>query len=87
MITAHVDEIGLVVTSIEKNGFLRISNVGGIDPSVMLAQEVTIHGNKDLYGIIGAKPPHLLKAEESKKAVKLKDLCIDTGLSSEQLAC
>ncbi len=85
MITAHLDEIGLMVKSIDEKGFVRISNIGGVDSKVLLAQEVVIHGRKDIFGVIGAKPPHLLKPEEVKKAVKMQDLVIDTGLSAEEV--
>lgn len=80
MITAHYDEIGLLVKSIDEAGFLRISNIGGIDAKILLAQEVTVHGKRDIAGVIGAKPPHLLKPEEAKKAVKMEDLYVDTGM-------
>jgi len=56
-----------------------------VDSKVLLAQEVVIHGKKEIYGIIGAKPPHLLTPEEIKKAVKMEDLVIDTGLSAEEV--
>ncbi|AUS96259.1 aminopeptidase [Clostridium thermosuccinogenes] len=85
MITAHCDEIGLMVKDIEDNGFVRVTTVGGIDARILLAQEVVIHGKKDLYGVIGAKPPHLLKPEEAQKAVKIKDLYIDTGIETSKL--
>jgi len=85
MITAHCDEIGLMVKDIDENGFIRITSVGGIDPRILLAQEVVVHGKRDLYGIIGAKPPHLLKPEDAKKAVKLEDLYIDTGFGADKL--
>lgn len=85
MITAHLDEVALIVTSIDDKGFIRISGVNGIDPKVLLGQEIIIHGTKDMYGIIGAKPPHLLKPEERKKAIKMKDLVIDTGLEVDKV--
>jgi putative aminopeptidase FrvX len=85
MITAHIDEVALIVTSIDKNGFIKISGLNGVDPKVLLGQEVTIHGKKEVFGIIGAKPPHLLKADERKNAVKMKDLCIDTGLDGDKV--
>jgi putative aminopeptidase FrvX len=86
MIMAHHDEIGFLVKSIDEKGFVKFTNVGGIDTKILLAQEVVIHGIKDVYGIIGAKPPHLIKPEESKKAVKMEDLYIDTGLSKESIS-
>jgi len=85
MVTAHMDEIGLMVKSIEDKGFVRFTNIGGIDTKILPAQEVVIHGKIDVYGIIGAKPPHLLKKEETSKAAKMEDMCIDTGLSSDEL--
>lgn len=85
MLTAHMDEIGFLVKSIDEKGFLKISNIGGIDPKILLAQEVIIHGQKELFGVIGAKPPHLLKPDETKKAVKLEDLRIDTGMTGDRI--
>lgn len=86
MITAHMDEIGFLVKSIDENGFVKLASVGGIDPKVLLAKEVVIHGKEDLFGVIGAKPPHLLKPEETSKSVKLEDLSVDTGLSREKVS-
>jgi len=85
MITAHVDEIGLIVTSIDKRGFIRFSNIGGVDPSILLAQEVIVHGRCDIPGIIGAKPPHLMSDADKKKRLKLCDLSIDTGIDDNEL--
>ncbi len=85
MITAHYDQVGLIVTGYEKSGFLRVSNMGGIDPKSLLACEVTIHGKEDIFGVIGAKPPHLLSKKEIEKNVKITGLFIDTGLSDEKL--
>jgi len=85
MVTSHYDEIGLLVKSIDGNGFIRFTNIGGVDPKILLAQEVIIHGKENIYGVIGAKPPHLLNQEEAKKAVDIKKLFIDTGMSSEEL--
>lgn len=86
MLAAHMDEIGLMVLKIEEKGFLRVTSVGGIDERTLLAQEVTVHGKKPLTGIIGAKPPHLQKPDERKKSVKMEDLYVDCGLSSEQIS-
>ncbi len=86
MIMAHHDEIGMLVKSIDDKGFIKFTNIGGIDSKILLAQEVVVHGSKDVYGVIGAKPPHLLKPEEVKKAAKMEDLYIDTGLSKESIS-
>lgn len=84
MVTAHMDEIGLLVKSIDERGFLKVTNIGGVDAKIMLAQEVVVHGSKDIIGIIGAKPPHLLKLEDAKNAVKLEDLSVDIGMNREK---
>lgn len=85
MLAAHMDEIGLMVTDIDDKGFIKFTTIGGIDPRTLLAQEVIVHGNKDLFGVIGAKPPHLQDESEREKAVNIEDLTIDVGFSKEQL--
>jgi len=85
LVMAHADEIGFLVKSIDDRGFIRFTNIGGMDSKILLAQEVVIHGRERLPGIIGAKPPHLLKPEETKKAVKLDELAIDTGMDAVQV--
>lgn len=85
MLAAHMDEIGLIVTRIEKEGFLRFTSVGGIDPRTLLAQEVTVHGREDIPGVIGAKPPHLTSKKERKKAVEMEKMFIDVGMSKDQV--
>lgn len=85
MISAHIDEIGFIVNSIDEKGFVGITTMGGIDSKILLAQEVVIHGRQDIIGIIGATPPHLLKQEDVGKAVKIKDLRVDTGLDGREL--
>jgi len=84
MLAAHMDEIGLMVTGIEK-GFLRITRVGGTDRRVLLGLEVTVHGERDLPGIVAARPPHVLPAEERKKTVPWTKLFVDVGLPAEEV--
>jgi len=83
MVTAHYDQIGLIVTGIDENGFLRFTNMGGVDPKVLAAQEVTVHGRKDTHGVIGTKPPHLIPPEDADKPVKMEDMLIDIGYDAE----
>lgn len=85
LITAHIDEIGFLVNSIDDKGFVGITNIGGTDSKILLAQEVIIHGRQDVLGIIGATPPHLLKPEDVGKAIKIRDLRVDTGYSGDEL--
>jgi putative aminopeptidase FrvX len=85
MLATHIDEIGLMVTKILDNGFVSFTSVGGINPSSLVAQDVTIYGRENVFGVIGIKPPHVTPESERKKALKLKDLYIDTGFSKEKL--
>lgn len=85
MIEAHMDEIGLIITDIDDRGFLYFSTIGGIDARIMLAQEVVIHGKSHITGVIGAKPPHILSAEERKQTVPKDKLYIDTGFSGDEI--
>src|SRR5690554_3635422 len=82
MLAAHIDEIGLMVKEIDKNGFVKFTNIGGIDQRTLLCQEVIIHGKKKIFGIIGAKPPHLTTEEERSKSIKMEDLVIDVGFDN-----
>ncbi|MCW3997245.1 MAG: M42 family metallopeptidase [Candidatus Bathyarchaeota archaeon] len=80
MLAAHMDEIGLMVKNISKEGFLQFAKMGGIDDRILLAQKVIVHTNKgDLVGIIGSKPPHIQKKEERNKIVTYDNLFIDIG--------
>ncbi|HZK01197.1 MAG TPA: M42 family metallopeptidase [Tissierellaceae bacterium] len=85
LLAAHMDEIGLMVKDIEENGFIRFTNVGGIDPRTILGQEVIVHGKEDLFGVIGAKPPHLQDSKEEDKAIKMEDMTIDIGFPYEKV--
>ncbi len=84
MLAGHMDEIGLMVTKLEK-GFLHFTSVGGFDVRTLLGQEVTVHGRKDLPGIIGSRPPHLLPQEEREKTIPIDKLFIDVGIGQEEL--
>ena len=88
MLSAHMDEIGMMVSAICDNGFVKFSPIGGFDWRTMLAQEVIIHGNggrQKVFGVIGIKPPHLTDPAERKKVVKQHDMAIDTGFSKKKL--
>lgn len=85
LLAGHLDEIGLMVTKIEDGGFIRITNVGGIDISILPGQAVTIYGKETLKGVIGAKPPHLQEPGESGNFIQMSDLYVDTGKTKEEL--
>jgi len=83
MVAAHMDEIGLMVRYIEDDGFLRFARLGGWFDQTLLNQRVVLHSEKgDIYGVIGSKPPHVMKEEEKKNVVKAGDMFIDVGASS-----
>lgn len=85
LLDAHFDEIGMLVSDITEEGFLRVVSVGGLDRRILPAAEVLIYGKETLYGVIGAVPPHLQKAEDHKTAPEIRDLLIDTGYDGESL--
>lgn len=87
MVAAHMDEIGLMVKNVTAEGFVQFVKIGGIDDRILIAQKVIIHtANRPLTGIIGSKPPHILKAEEKKKVIEAEALFIDVGASSNKEA-
>lgn len=85
MIGAHMDEISFMVTHIEEGGFLRFHTLGGFDPKTLTAQRVIVHGKKDLIGVMGSKPIHVMTVEERAKLPKTTDYFIDMGMSKEEL--
>jgi len=87
MLAAHMDEIGLIVRYIDKNGFIKFSKLGGINDQMLINQEVYIHSNGEkILGVIGSKPPHRMKAAEKKKPVQYENMFIDIGASSKENA-
>lgn len=80
MIAAHMDEIGFMVKHIDNNGFLRFHTLGGFDPKTLTAQRVIVHGKKDLIGVMGSKPIHIMSPDERNKPVHIHDFFIDLGL-------
>ncbi|MGB9740498.1 MAG: M42 family metallopeptidase [Candidatus Bathyarchaeia archaeon] len=87
MLAAHMDEIGLLVKTISKEGFLQFTKIGGIDDRILLAQKVLVYTEKGpLHGIIGSKPPHIQKEEERKRILTYDELFIDIGAESQEEA-
>jgi endoglucanase len=84
MLAAHMDEIGLMVSKIEK-GFLHIAEVGGFDRRVLPGQEVLVHARQPLPGIIASQPPHVLPSDQRNKITPLSELMIDVGLPEAQV--
>lgn len=85
MMAGHMDEIGMMVTYITKEGFLKFQTLGGWWDQVMLAQRVVIKTSLgDVPGLIGSKPPHILKPEERNKVTQKDQMFIDIGASSKE---
>ena len=85
MVGAHMDEISFMVTHIEEGGFLRFHTLGGFDPKTLTAQRVIVHGKKDLIGVMGSKPIHVMTTEERAKLPKTTDYFIDMGMTKEEV--
>jgi endoglucanase len=84
MLAGHIDEIGLIVTYIDDNGYAYIAPIGGWDPQVLVGQRLRFAGKGgDVYGVVGKKPIHLMRPEDRDKASKMTDLWVDVGASSK----
>lgn len=87
MLAGHMDEIGLLVKTVSKEGFLQFVKLGGIDDRVLLAQKVLVYTEKGpLHGIVGSKPPHIQKEDERKRIMTSDELFIDIGAASQEEA-
>ncbi|RLF23586.1 MAG: M42 family peptidase [Thermoprotei archaeon] len=86
MLAAHMDEVGLIVKAIEKEGVIRFAPIGGLDPRVLVSQRVIIHTRegKRIPGVISSIPPHIQEPQEREKAFKLEHLFIDIGATSDK---
>jgi endoglucanase len=84
LLAGHIDEIGVIVTYIDENGFIYFEAIGGWDPQVLVGQRMRFLGRDgDVFGVIGKKPIHLMKPEEREKASKLTDLWVDIGVTTK----
>ncbi len=87
MIAAHMDEVALAITSITKDGLLHFAKVGGIYDAVLANTRVKVHAdNGTIPGVVGIKPPHMMKEEELKKVIEHEHLLIDIGAQSKEEA-
>ena len=86
MIAAHMDEIGLMVTYINPQGFLSVSSVGGVDAAILPGMRVDVHTESGTYrGVVGRKPIHLIEAEERKNVTPISSLVIDLGMPAKKV--
>ncbi len=87
MLAGHIDEIGVMVTHIDEQGYLYIDGIGGWDGQVLVGQRIRLLGrDAPVLGVIGKKPIHLMKDEEKSKASKLTDLWLDIGAKDRAAA-
>jgi putative aminopeptidase FrvX len=88
MIAAHMDEIGLMVSHIDDEGFLRFVPLGGWSDQTLLGQRLVLHTRDGghIPAVVGSRPPHLMDAEDRKKVIKIKDMFIDCGADSPTTA-
>ena len=82
LLDAHIDQVGFIVTYITEDGFLKVSDCGGIDRRLLLAQQVTVYGSEIIKGIITSMPPHL--EDNSKNVPEVNDIYIDIGMSKTE---
>ncbi len=84
MLAGHLDEVGFMVKSITKEGFIKFLPLGGWWGHVVLAQRLVIKTRKgDVLGVVGSKPPHELRDEERKKVLEIREMYIDVGATSD----
>ena len=83
LLDAHIDQIGMIVTDIDENGFLHVTNVGGVDRRTLPGSPVTVFGTETITGIGCTLPPHLAKGDDKIKPVA--EQCIDLGLPKEEV--
>lgn len=84
LLDAHIDQIGMIVQSVDDKGFVRVGACGGVDRRVLMASDVTVYGKEPLFGVVCSSPPHLAADGDEKKTPKLEDIAIDVGLDAEQ---
>ena len=87
MLAGHIDEIGVIATWIDDDGFVYIQPIGGWDVQVLVGQRIRFIGNHGpVYGVVGKKPIHLMKTEDREKASKIAELWVDIGAASKSEA-
>ena len=82
LLDAHLDQIGLFVTAVTDEGFVKVSKCGGADIRTLACQSVVIHGREPVHGVVVSTPPHLKKS--GNDVPKWEDIAIDTGFSGEK---
>ena len=87
MLAGHIDEIGVIISYVDDQGFAYIQPIGGWDPQVQIGQRIRFSTRSgDVFGVVGKKPIHLIKPDEREKAAKFVDLWVDLGAKSKKEA-
>jgi endoglucanase len=87
VVTAHADQIGLIVTYVDENGFVCFDKIGGVDPQLLPGRNLIVHGtNGQVNGVVGRKPSHKMTKDERAKAPDLSDQWLDIGCTSREEA-
>ena len=85
LLSAHMDSIGLIATSVV-DGLIHFTQVGGVDARILPGQPVTVHGRKDLPGVVALPADRLLPPSQAGKPVAMEYLLVDTGLGAQEAA-
>ena len=84
MLAGHIDEIGVIITHIDEQGYLSFDGIGGWDAQVFVGQRVTLLGRAGhVTGVVGKKAIHLMDKDEREKVSKIEDLWIDIGATTQ----
>ncbi len=87
VVTAHADQIGLIVTYVDEQGFVSFDKIGGVDPQLLPGRNLIVHGAKGpVNGVVGRKPSHKMSKDERAKAPELSDQWLDLGCSTRAAA-
>ena len=85
MLAGHIDEIGVIVTYIDDEGYAYIAPIGGWDPQVLVGQRIRFAGrNGDVIGVVGKIPIHIIRPEDREKAARMRDLWVDVGAADKK---
>lgn len=85
LLDAHLDQIGMIVTDIDDNGFILFDKCGGVDPRILTGHEVTVWGQEAIYGVVCSVPPHLQKNSDDSQKVDIHKMAIDVGINKEKV--
>jgi endoglucanase len=87
VVTAHADQIGLIVTYVDEHGYVSFDKIGGVDPQLLPGHSLVVHGAKGpVNGVVGRRPSHKMTKEERAKAPELSEQWLDVGASSREEA-